>query len=479
MDNQRGANVKGKTEDIKRLIIKARDRASMEKGKIPDSMVPITVQWPVHCTVGPGLEGAIACESKVGYVNGSQGMLNYRGYDIFDLCAHSNFEEVSYLLLRGCLPTKRQILRFRARLVEYMNIPDTLRHLMSFDIERMHTMAALRLGMNMMRYDRTELDSEENAPAASKAISLDEDSIPMETVPRGEEHAIYEFKKGAPLMRNFDTCCRVIAGVASMAAAIARLRKDELPLAPEPDLSFSGNFLYMTKGSRPTPLEERIMDVCLILQADHGINASTFAALVVASTLSDIYSSVSAGIGALTGSLHGGANEQVVGMLRHIGSPGNVKEWYKRAQARRFKIMGMGHRVYKVYDPRARVLGPIAGYLAERDRETACLYKTARALEKEVEKTLGQKGVFPNVDYYSGMVYGALGIPDEMYTPIFAVSRVSGWTARILEYLKDNRIFRPRIMYSGPIGKEYEPMGPNRTGLADRTRSRTARTIDG
>jgi citrate synthase len=471
--------VQGKTEEIRDLILKARDKARTEKGKTPDSMVPITVEWPVHCTVGPGLEGAIACESRVGYVNGSQGTLSYRGYDIFDLCAYSNFEEVSYLLLRDCLPTKRQLDAFRARLVEYMNIPDTLRHLMNFDVEKMHTMAALRLGANMMRYDQTELDKEESKPDVSKAIGLDEDSIPMETIPRGEEHAIYEFKTAAPLMRNFDTCCRMIASVASMAAAIARLRKDELPIAPDPDLSFAGNFLYMMTGKRPAPVEERIMDVCLILQADHGINASTFAALVVASTLSDIYSSVSAGIGALTGPLHGGANEQVVAMLRHIGSPDNVKDWYERAQARKAKIMGMGHRVYKVYDPRARILGPIVGYLARRNKDTAVLYRTAKALENEAAGTLGRKGIFPNVDFYSGMVYSALGIPDEMFTPIFAVSRVSGWTARILEYLKDNRIFRPRIMYSGPIGKEYVPMGRKRTGLADRSKSKTARTIDG
>jgi citrate synthase len=202
------------------------------------------------------------------------------------------------------------------------------------------------------------------------------------------------------------------------------------------------------------------MDVALVLHADHGMNASTFAALVVASTLADIYFAVGAGIGALSGPLHGGTNELVLGMLAEIEHPRHVKSWCRKAMKEKRKILGFGHRVYKTYDPRARILGPLARYLAQHNRAVQPLYRVAAALEKEVVSALGaQKGIFPNVDFYSGLVYKALGIPSEMFTPIFAVSRVSGWTARIAEYLEHNRIFRPRAMYVGEFGKSYVPLG--------------------
>ena len=201
------------------------------------------------------------------------------------------------------------------------------------------------------------------------------------------------------------------------------------------------------------------MDVCLILHADHGMNASTFASMVVASTLSDIYFSIGAGIAALNGPLHGGANEKALQMLRTIGSPEAVDDYFARAQRQGQKLMGFGHRVYKSYDPRARVLGPLAKYLARRNPEAQRLYRTARALEKKVIATLGeQKKVFPNVDFYSGLVYASMGIPAEMFTPIFAVSRAAGWTARILEYLRNNRIFRPRSIYTGAFERPFVPL---------------------
>lgn len=445
----------GKTEEITRLILKAAEKARKETSESDESLVVRAVEWPVACTVGPGLEGAIACESKVGYVNGSKGSLSYRGYDIFDLCAYSTFEEVSYLLLRGNLPTQAQLDQFRGKLREYTFIPETLRDLQSYPVEEMHPMAALRLGTNMMRYKMVELEMD---PDSASAIGSDEDSIAMETTPRGEEKAIYEFKH-EPSEENIEICFRLIAALPSVAAAICRLRNGQLPLAPDPKLGHAANFLYMMTGRKPTAEEERLMDVCLILHADHGMNASTFAALVVASTLSDFYSSVGAGIGALTGPLHGGANEQVIRMLRQIGSSGNVKSWYEKMRARKHRIMGVGHRVYKVYDPRARILGPLARRLARRNEDSWELYRTAMALEKHILATLGKKGIFPNVDFFSGIVYSCMGIPPPMYTPIFAVSRVAGWTARILEYLKNNRIFRPRAMYSGDVGREYLPIG--------------------
>jgi citrate synthase len=212
-------------------------------------------------------------------------------------------------------------------------------------------------------------------------------------------------------------------------------------------------------GKRPTPMEERAMDVALILHADHGMNASTFACLVVASTMSDIYFSVDAGIGALNGPLHGGANELVTKMLREIGSPDNVSSWYRKARESGRKIPGFGHRVYKTYDPRAKVLGPLAGMLAETNPDCSKMLHTARRLEEMVVAELGEnKKVFPNVDLYSGIIYHALGVPEDLYTVLFAVSRVSGWTARVMEYLENNRIFRPRSLYVGEFDREYVPM---------------------
>ncbi|NQT19892.1 MAG: citrate/2-methylcitrate synthase [Planctomycetes bacterium] len=449
---------------ITKLILSAAEDARKETSGEAESPYTQKVEWPVSCTVGPGLEGAIACESSVGYVNGSKGLLIYRGYDIFDLCAHSTFEEVSYLLLHGNLPTAEQLETYQQKLVSYRYVPKTMRVLMGFPIEELNTMAALRLGTLFLRQKKTLIDQEAARPDIESAIGSDEDSIPMEIAPYGEPHAIYEFKRKASTAQADDaaspeSCYHLISGVATIAAAIRRIRDGNMPIEPDPDLSHAGNFLYMLTGRRPTPVEERVMDIALILHADHGMNASTFACMVVASTLSDIYSSVDAGIGALNGPLHGGANELALRTLRSIGGVGNVKGWFEQARASKQKIMGFGHRVYKAYDPRARVLGPLSRHLAEGNPDIQPLFETARALECEVASTLGvEKKIFPNVDFFSGLVYTSMGIPPELFTPVFAVSRVSGWTARVLEYLENNRIFRPRAMYVGPFGKKYVPL---------------------
>jgi len=455
------------------LILRAADKARRETSAEPEPALTRPVQWPVECTVGPGLEGAIACESKVGYVNGSKGWLIYRGYNIFDLAAHSSFEEVCYLLLHGRLPSATQLSALKKKLASYRSLPHTLRHLMSFPVEQMNPMAALRLGTNLMRQRQTFRDADAARPEPSTAISADEDTVPMEIALPGEEHAAFEFRrrgsgKKTPKPRRpglIDaegpaSAYHLIAGVATIAAAIVRLRQGKMPIEPDPELSHAGNFIYMMTGQQPTPLEERVMDVALILHADHGINASTFACLVVASTLSDIYFSVGAGIAALNGPLHGGANEQVLNTLEAIGGPQNVEAWFADAMARKQKIMGFGHRVYKALDPRARILAPLAAHLAHHNPAVRPLFETAEALEKKVVATLGaSKKVFPNVDYYSGLVYAAAGIPRELFTPIFAVSRVAGWSARLLEYLQKNRIFRPRAVYTGKFNREYVPMG--------------------
>jgi citrate synthase len=300
----------------------------------------------------------------------------------------------------------------------------------------------------------------------------------METTPKGESRAIYEFgrkKEQAPgpgeLPRvddanNLQTCHHLIAGVASVAAAVQRVRENHFPIEPDPALSHAANLLYMITGKKPTPLEERVMDIALILHADHGMNASTFASLVVASTLSDIYYSVGSGIAALNGPLHGGANAVVMGLLKKLGSPKAAPAYVRKALKRKQKVPGFGHRVYKAYDPRARILAPLVRALVKKNRAMKPLADTAQALEKETVAALGKRKIFPNVDFYSGLAYTALGIPQDMFTPLFAVSRVSGWTARVMEYLKTNRIFRPRAVYVGPLNRPYVPIrkrGPTRS----------------
>ena len=464
--------VKFSSDDVQAIsdiVLQAKAEAYKETEFEPEPELTKKQEWPVQCTVGPGLEGAIACETRIGYVNGTKGWLIYQGYDIFDLCAHSSFEEVSYLLLHGKLPKANQLENFKTKLAEYRFLTETNRSLMSFPVQDMSPMAALRLGTLLMRQKQTFRDKDVAMPKTA-SIAADEDSIPMETKPIGYQHAIYEFSKKqykkpakepktVRSAEGIESCYRLIAGVSTIAASIARLRSGHLPIEPDPELGHAANLLYMITGRRPTPVEERIMDICLILHADHGMNASTFAAMVVASTLSDIYFSIGSGIAALNGPLHGGANEQVMRMLEGIGSEEHLDAWYESQLASKAKINGFGHRVYKAYDPRARVLAPLAEILVKQHPEMNELFKVATNLETKVVETLGkEKKIFPNVDYYSGFVYKSLGIPIDFFTPMFAVARVAGWTARVLEYLKHNRIFRPRAIYTGKFGREFKPL---------------------
>lgn len=458
------------TKKITELILDAAKKARKETDTEPEPSLTKPIKWPVECIVGPGLEGAIACESKIGYVNGAKGWLVYRGYDIFDLCANSTYEEVSYLLLHGNLPTESQLKVFNQRLIECRDVSGTLDLLGNFSINKMSPMSALRLGVNLMRQEFTNADKNDLRFNEENIISTDEDSIPMETLPRGEKHAIYEFKaklgakslkpaRGLEVAAEYRSCYHLISGVASIAALIARVYQGLEPISPDPTLSHAANLLYMITGKKPSPEEERIMDIMLILHADHGMNASTFASMVVASTLSDIYFSVGSGIAALNGPLHGGANERVLHMLKEIGSLENVDSWYENSRKKKAKIMGFGHRVYKAYDPRARILLPLARHLVKGKKESRLLFNIAQSLEKKVVENLGaKKKIFPNVDFYSGIAYHTLGIPIELFTPMFTVSRVAGWTARVMEYLENNRIFRPRAMYTGPFDKQYLPI---------------------
>ena len=458
--------------NIRKIILEATSIAMEETADEPEPETPRKREWPIDCVVGPGLEGAIACQSKVGYVNGTKGWLVYRGYNIFDLCTFSTYEEVCYLLLNGRLPNIFELSDFKQKLFGYGYLNNVIRRLLGFDVERMSVMGALRLGINLMRTEFSDFDLIEGLPSLTDAIAADEDSIPMETIPFGHKHATYEFrmKKGRKnklpkterqidKVSSYDTALHLIAGVSTIIAAVSRLHQNRFPLEPHPDLSFAGNLIYMITGRQPSPIEERIVDISLICHADHGMNASTFATLVVASTLADIYFSVGAGVSALSGPLHGGANVEVVKQLRQIGGVENVGSWVETKLASKNKISGFGHRVYKSYDPRAKVLGPLVGFLAQENEKIRPLYETARKMESVVYEKIGlEKKIFPNVDFYSGLIYSSLGFDDELFTPMFAASRIAGWTSRVLEYLENNRIFRPRALYIGELGNKYVPI---------------------
>jgi citrate synthase len=409
-------------EIIRQLILEAKVVAYEEIGDVPPPQRPI-IEWPVQCTIEPGLGGAVAAESRIGVVDGARGRLIYGGYDIFDLAALSTYEETAFLLLHGQLPTVRELADFKSCLRRhYRVIPSMYDVIRALPYQQLHPMTLLEAAMTAAQGD--------DATADITGEHFDEDAI-----------------------------TRLIAQMMVATGMIQRMRHGLAPVAPDPELSHSANLLYGLTGQRPTDLASRVMDVALILHADHGMNASTFTSMVVASTLSDMYACIRAGVGALKGPLHGGANEAALHDLEEIGSPDNVRDWYRAARETKRKIMGMGHREYKAYDPRARALKPIARFFAERTPEIAPIFDTADALETLHLDTIGRaKGIFPNVDFYSGIVYRGMHIDKLMFTPIFAVARTAGWTARCFEYRRNNRIFRPGEYYVGEIDREYTPI---------------------
>lgn len=408
---------------ITELILSAKAKAYEEIGPVDVSPPPAEVAWPVNCDVKPGLEGAVAAGSDIGFVDGARGALVYRGFDIFDLCAHSNFEETSYLLIHGELPTAAQLKDFSDKIRSKMAILEpTQKMLEALPVDKLHPMKLLEVAMIGAHAE----DSNQN---------------------------------GSDEIDEMEASYRVIAQMLTATGMIARMRKGQAPVQPDPELSHAANLLYTMTGEKPSPEATRLMDIALILHADHGMNASTFTSMVVTSTLSDLYFAMSAGLGSLKGPLHGGANEAVLYDLEEIGSADNVDAWFENARKTKRKVMGMGHRVYKAYDPRARVLRPLAEEFTQDHPEVNALFKTALKLEDVAVKAMGaEKKIFPNVDFYSGLLYRAMGIETLMFTPLFAVSRVSGWVARCLEYKQNNRIFRPRGIYTGKIDQEYTPI---------------------
>jgi citrate synthase len=369
-----------------------------------------------------GLEGVIAAESKICRIDGEKGKLNYMGYSIEDLVQHCSYEEVCYLLLYGELPTLPQFEDFQKKMRAARSLKPEI--------------------VEMIR-------------------SFPRDSHPMELL-----QSVIAYLSGYidHKVEHSATCnCRQtlhqVAQLATVIAAYQRIKNGEEPVEPREDLSHGANFLYMLHGKEPDALEGDIMDKSLILHAEHSFNASTFTARVVASTLSTCYCSISAAIGALFGALHGGANEKVVMMVREIGSKEKARAWVEKAVAEKRKVMGMGHRVYKAPDPRALAIEKYLEQLSEKNGDSTDydILQEVRAVFREKMEQKG-KPIYPNVDFFSGSVYTQLGIPSNLFTPIFAMSRVAGWLAHILEQRSDNRLFRPKALYVGSEGLTVVPI---------------------
>ncbi len=368
-----------------------------------------------------GLEGVIAAETTIGYVDGIEGRLVYRGYDISTLVEQSNYEEVSYLLLYGELPTKSQYSDFVARLKKLKHLTEDEYDMISRVAVKSHPMSALR---SMVSYI-----------GGNDERTVEPDIASQEML--GVE---------------------IIAKIPTIVAAINRVHEGKEIVKPDDDLSYASDFFNMSLGRKPSTVEAKMMDAALILHADHGMNASTFASMLTISTLSDMYSAITSGICALKGPLHGGANERALALIQRVGTPENAEKVIGNMVDHKEKIMGFGHRVYKVYDPRAKILKQFAEQVTSAHGKQD-LFNAANKIEEVMISKLGSKGIFPNVDFYSGLLYYSIGFNPQIFTPIFAVSRASGWVARSLEYVKNNRLFRPKAVYVGSKDlKRYVPI---------------------
>jgi len=366
---------------------------------------------------GAGLRGVVAASSSIGDVNGEQGILIYQGFDIHDLAEHSTFEETVYLLWHGRLPNGAEFEAFKRAIGEHYELPSQVVELIRQFPREAEPMDMLRTAVSALDfYDKECCDIT---------------------------------REGA-----LRTATRLTAQFPVLVAAIARIRNGQDPTPAKPELNIATNFLYMLKGEMPSEREARIFDICLILHADHELNASTFTARVVAGTLADVYGAVTAAIAALSGPLHGGANTNVMKMLLEIGEVDRAEEFVNNALAQKKKIMGIGHAVYKTEDPRATHLRRFSKEVGESHGETKW-YEISRKIEEYIHR---EKGMYPNVDFYSASTYYMMGIPLELYTLIFAVSRISGWTGHILEQYANNKLIRPRAEYIGPRGLKYMPI---------------------
>ena len=368
-------------------------------------------------TTGAGLEGVVAGESEICFIDGYAGILSYRGYNIHTLADHATFEEVIYLLWNGRLPRRAELDQLKSELVANRSIPKPIVDFLG-STAKSEPMDVLRTAVSMLGlYDPLERDQ---SPEANR-------------------------RKAVKLMAQTPT----------IVSTFNRLRSGQPVMEGDAKLGFAANFLYTATGKRPDELMERVFDVALILHADHELNASTFAARVTAATLSDIYSAITSAIGALKGPLHGGANQDVIQMLLEAKTPDNAVAHVKQMLAQKKKIPGFGHRVYRTEDPRATHLRSLSEELGKRTGHTE-LYQMSRLVEETVKQ---EKHLNANVDFYSASTYYSLGIPVDLFTPIFAISRMSGWTAHVLEQYHNNRLIRPRAEYKGnPDGMPWVPL---------------------
>lgn len=364
-----------------------------------------------------GLEGVVACTTEISFIVGND--LNFRGYTIDDLAANSNFEEVTYLLWNARLPKAQELEAFKKDLEAHMTLSaEFIKVLKAIPTKDVHPMAWLRTAVSLSSH--WDAEAQDNSEPANLRKAL-----------------------------------RLTAKMGTLVCAFEAIRNGREPLAPRPGKSIAWNFMYMLKnGKEPDAETVKIFDQCLVLHADHELNCSAFATRVTASSLSDIYSAIVSAIGALKGPLHGGANEQVMIMLKKIGTMDKAQQFVKDALAAKEKVMGIGHRVYKNGDPRAAILRKTSQMLTKKIGEPIW-YDMSVLIDETMNK---EKGLMPNVDFYSATVYYSLGIPTDIYTPIFAVSRVSGWLAHSFEQYKNNRIYRPRGLWKGKEGLKWAPV---------------------
>ncbi len=376
----------------------------------------------------PGLAGVPATKSNISSIDGEKGILAYRGYDITELAEKSTFEETTLLLLDGYLPSQAELDDFDSQLRAERRLKYKIRSIMK------------------------------NLPSSGDPMEMLQTSVASLGMFYGGEEVLSDGISGNDVEYIHSMSVKIISRMATIVAMWEHIRKGYDPVEPRDDLSHAANFLYMLNGKEPEPLAVKIMDACLVLHAEHTINASTFAAMVCSSTLASPFLVVAAAVGTLAGPLHGGANQRVIEMLREIGRPENASDWLEKRLARKKVVWGMGHREYKTKDPRAIVLQKLMVEWGESQGNLSVEFETALMLEEACEEVLGAKGVYPNVDYYSGILYTEMGIAPDQFTPIFAISRAAGWLAHWREQLSDNRIFRPTQIYTGEGARRYVDM---------------------
>ncbi len=371
-------------------------------------------------TVGKaGLEDVVVSTSDICFIDGREGRLLYRGIDVDELAAQSTFEEVAYLLWYGALPTRKEFDAFSKALASNANrkLPPKLLSLLRTLPKKTTPMEVLRTGVSAL--SAWDPDASDNSREAT-----------------------------------LRKCVRLTAQIPTLVAAWERIRRGRAPVAPNPRLSLASNFLFMMTGKKATDLAVKTFDIALTLHADHEFNASTFAARVTAATLADLHSAITSAIGALKGPLHGGANEQVMLMVEQIKDPARAEAWIRKALADKARVMGFGHRVYRVEDPRAKHLRRLATELGQQTGKP----QYVQILNTVARVVTAEKHIYPNVDLFSGAAYAAMGIPTDQFTPIFAMSRVAGWAAHVLEQHGNNRLIRPRSEYTGPSRVAYVPI---------------------